>query len=98
MLALGVVVILSAIALGSPMIAGTKPIVCKYKGKLYSDFKSDLIEIIISSLEPIKNRYNDIINDKEYLNNVLENGSKEASFIARKTISKVYRKVGFIQK
>ena len=70
----------------------------RYKNKLYSDFKSDLIDIIVSFLEPIKNRYNDIINDKEYLDNVLDKGSQQASYIARKTISKVYRKVGFVQK
>ena len=35
MLALAVVMCLSGIAVFSPMIAGTKPIVCKYKGNLY---------------------------------------------------------------
>ena len=70
----------------------------KYEGKLYSEFKSDLIEIIISHLEPIRNRYEKIINDQPYLNNILEDGSKKASYIARKTISKVYRKVGFVKK
>lgn len=33
--ALGFIVFLSLIALFSPMLAGTKPIVCKYKGKIY---------------------------------------------------------------
>ena len=35
MCALGIVLLLSIIAVCSPMIAGTKPIVCKYKGNLY---------------------------------------------------------------
>ena len=35
MLALAVVMCLSAIAVFSPMIAGTKPVVCKYKGNIY---------------------------------------------------------------
>lgn len=35
MAALGFVVFLSLVALLAPMIAGTRPIVCKYKGRLY---------------------------------------------------------------
>lgn len=35
MFALGIVLFLSVVAICSPMIAGTKPIVCKYKGNLY---------------------------------------------------------------
>jgi len=35
MCALGFVIFLSLVAIFSPMIAGTKPIVCKYKGKIY---------------------------------------------------------------
>lgn len=35
MLALGYIVFLSFVALFSPMIAGTKPIVCKYRGHIY---------------------------------------------------------------
>ena len=70
----------------------------KYEGKMYSHFKNDLIEIIITCLDPIKQKYDKIINDREYLNNVLKEGSEKASFKARKTISKIYRKVGFVKK
>ena len=70
----------------------------KYDGKMYSDLKKDLIDIIINHFAPIKKEYNKIINDKEYLNQILKDGSERASFKARKTISKVYRKVGFIKK
>ena len=67
----------------------------KYVGKMYSHFKNDLIEIIITCLDPIKQEYDKIINDKDYLNKVLKEGSEKASLKARKTISKVYRKIGF---
>ena len=75
-----------------------KTIEHKYEGKMYSHFKNDLIEIIISCLNPIKQEYDKIINDKGYLNKVLKEGSEKASFKARRTISKVYRKIGFIKK
>ena len=72
-------------------------IVDNYNGKMYSDFKSDLGEIIVELLKPIKEKYNDIINDKKYLEDILKEGSDFAKYNARKTLSKVYRKVGFIQ-
>ena len=75
-----------------------KSIEQKYEGKMYSEFKNDLADLIISTLEPIRLEYDKIINDKEYLNNILKDGSEKCSHIARKTISKVYRKVGFVKK
>ena len=68
----------------------------KYKGKMYSDFKEDLSEIIIETLKPIKREYGRLINDKDYLLNVLKNGSEYGYQKSQKTLSKVYRKVGFI--
>ena len=70
----------------------------EYDGKSYSKFKSDLSENIIQLLNPIQVKYNEIINDKKWLEDLLVSGSEKASFIARKTMSKVYRKVGFIKK
>ncbi|MAV64992.1 MAG: tryptophan--tRNA ligase [Candidatus Marinimicrobia bacterium] len=70
----------------------------KYAGKMYSDFKKDLGELISESLKPIRDRYNEIICDKEYLNKILLEGAQKAAYVAQKTISKVYRKVGLIKK
>ena len=69
----------------------------KYKGKMYSDFKNDLGQIIVEFLKPIQYNYSKIINDKEYLHTILDEGKNKASYKARKTLSKVYRKVGFIK-
>ena len=69
-----------------------------YKGKMYSDLKRDLAEVIIETICPIRAEYNKIINDKDYINNILKKGSEQASYKARKTLSKVYRKIGFIKK
>ena len=69
-----------------------------YLGKSYSKFKNDLGELIIETLNPIQKNYFDLINDKAYLNSVLETGYKTSYDKARKTLSKVYRKVGFIKK
>ena len=70
----------------------------KYTGQMYSVLKKDLIELLIDYLTPIKKEYDKIINDKEYLKKVLSDGSEKASFKARRTLSKVYRKVGFVKR
>ncbi len=73
-------------------------IVQEYEGKMYSVFKQDLSEVVIELLKPIKLEYNKIIDDKKFLNDVLNEGQEYANYTARKTLSKVYRKVGFIKK
>jgi len=75
-----------------------KSIEKSFCGKMYSDFKQDLADSLIEVLEPIQDQYNEIIQDKEYLANILERGAQNAFYIARKTLSKVYRKVGFVKK
>ena len=67
-----------------------------YQGKMYSDFKQDLSNLIIETLKPIKLEYDKLIKDKDYLLTVLKNGSEFGYKKSQKTLSKVYRKVGFI--
>ena len=70
----------------------------KYKGKMYSSLKNDLADIIIENISPIRNEYERIIDDKDYICKILKDGSYKASLKARKTLEKVHRKVGFIKR
>lgn len=72
-------------------------IVKQYEGESYGPFKKDLAEIIIESLKPIQDEYSRLINDKAFLEEVMAKGASKASYLANKTIRKVYRKVGFVQ-
>ena len=74
-----------------------KDIESRFEGKMYSEFKKDLAEVVVESLSPIQNKYNELINDKAYLTEVLSEGAEKASRIAFKTIRKVYKKSGLIQ-
>ena len=65
----------------------------KYAGKGYGEFKSDLAEIVATEIGDLQKRYNEIINSPE-LDELLDKGRDEASYLARKQLSKVYRKVG----
>ena len=75
-----------------------KDVETQFDGKMYSDFKSDLGNIMADFLEPIRNKYDEIIKDKTYLESILSKGAENAHYRARKTLSKVYRKVGCIPK
>ena len=70
----------------------------EYLGKQYSHFKKDLADIIIDFLNPIQKEYKKLINDKEYINNILKKGADKAQNKAYKTLDKVYRKIGLVKK
>ncbi len=65
----------------------------KYQGKGYGDFKGDLAEIVGEEISIVQEKYNRIINSKE-LDDLLDQGREQASFIARRKLAKVYKKLG----
>jgi tryptophanyl-tRNA synthetase len=67
-----------------------------FAGKGYGDLKGELAEVVVATLEPVQKRYQEIIADKAYLEQVLARGAERARWKARKTLSKVYRKVGLV--
>lgn len=71
-------------------------IVKMYEGKGYGEFKSDVAEVVVEGLRPIRTRFEEIRNDKEYLEKVYREGAQKASFLGTKTLRKVHKKMGFI--
>ena len=55
-------------------------------------------EAVIETLRPIREEAQRMINDKAYLQDVYTEGAKKASAIARRTLRKVYKRVGFVEK
>ncbi len=68
--------------------------VSTFDGKGYGDFKIKVGEAVAEGLKPISEKRNALLNDKAYLDAIMIKGAENASRIARKTLSKVYRKVG----
>ncbi len=68
----------------------------EFDGKGYGDFKLAVGEACADSLSVIREKYDALIADKAYLEAVMKNGSEKAARVAYKTLSKVYRKVGFL--
>jgi len=69
----------------------------EFEGKGYGDFKLAVAEAVAEELKPIQERYADLMKNKDYLEQIYRNGAEIANRVAMRTISKVYRKVGFIQ-
>ena len=67
----------------------------EFDGKGYGDFKAAVGETVADCLQGVRARYAEIIKDKAYIEEIMLNGKDRASYLARKMLSKVYRKVGF---
>ena len=63
---------------------------------MYAELKKELGEICVEYLKPVKEEYNRIIKDKPYLNEILKTGAEKARYKARRTLTKVYRKIGLV--
>jgi len=70
----------------------------RYEGKGYGEFKLDAAEIIAEGLRPVREKANQYMNDKVYLEEVYSQGAQKAEAVASKMVSKVYKKIGFIPK
>ncbi|MGB5823251.1 MAG: tryptophan--tRNA ligase [Proteocatella sp.] len=70
----------------------------RYDGKGYGEFKLDAAEIIAEGLRPVREKANEYMNDKAYLEEVYSQGAQKAEAVASKMVSKVYKKIGFIPK
>lgn len=68
----------------------------EFAGCGYGDFKSKVGEAVVELLRPIREESAKLIKDKAYLESVYRDGAQRAAYIARRTLSKVYRKVGFV--
>lgn len=68
----------------------------EFEGARYGDFKMAVGQAVIDALTPIREKYEQLMNDKAYLNSVLKSGREKASEIASATLSDVYEKVGFV--
>ena len=70
----------------------------EFDGKGYGAFKPAVGEAVVETLRPIREETERLLKDKAYLESVYKAGAEKASYIANKTLRKVYKKVGFVAK
>ena len=73
-------------------------IVADFEGKGYADFKKAVGEAVVERLSPIRNEYERIVKDKAYIMETAKRGAEQAERIARRTLTKVYKKVGLVER
>ncbi len=61
----------------------------------WGDFKPRLTEATVAHLEPLQKRYYEIIDDAEYLTQVLADGAAAAEQVAGRTLADAKRAMGF---
>jgi len=70
----------------------------EFEGKGYGDFKLKVGESVVELLRPIREEAEHLIADRAYLEQIYREGSERASRVAGRTLRKVYKKVGFVEK
>lgn len=68
----------------------------EFSGKGYGDFKKAVAEVAIESLAPVRQSYKDYSSDKAMIEDAIKKGSQAATRRTTKMMTKVYRKVGFL--
>ena len=72
-------------------------IIIKYEGQNFSNFKNDLSDALIEKIAPIGIEIKKLMNDKEYLNQVLQEGKEKAKNKSELVLKEVYDIVGFVK-
>ena len=67
----------------------------EFAGQGYGIFKPAVGEAVVELLRPIREESERIMADKAYLEGIYKEGASRAQYLANKTLSKVYRKIGF---
>ena len=68
----------------------------EFDGLGYGAFKPAVGEAVVETLRPIREEAGRIMKDKAYLEGLCKTGAERASYVANKTLRKVYKKVGLV--
>ncbi|MDD6308838.1 MAG: tryptophan--tRNA ligase [Clostridia bacterium] len=69
-----------------------------FAGQGYGALKTQVAEAVIEELRPVREKYAQIIADKEYLTKVYKDGAEKASALAEKTLEKIQNRLGFVKR
>ncbi len=72
-------------------------VLARYVGKQYGYLKVDTANIAINAIRPIREKTDEILKDRSYLESVLKQGRERASARAEKVLNEVYKRVGFVR-
>jgi tryptophanyl-tRNA synthetase len=67
----------------------------RYDGQGYGQFKSDVAEAVVTLLEPVRLRYEELIADPGELERLLRLGAEQAAHASAPTLEAMYERMGF---
>ena len=68
--------------------------VSEFSGKSFSEFKENLSQVLVDKITPISVEIKKLLNEKDYLDKILLEGSKKANDIATNKIKKIHEILG----
>jgi tryptophanyl-tRNA synthetase len=71
-------------------------LVARFDGAGYGALKTELADVVVSHIEPIRNRAEELLSDPAELDRLLAKGAAKANELAEQTLATVYERIGFI--
>src|ERR1700693_356212 len=65
-----------------------------FQGMRYGDLKKQVAEMVAANLEPLQQRYREIIDDPGYVDDILKQGADKVAPIAKSTVRLVKERMG----
>ncbi len=69
----------------------------RFAGQGYGALKTELADVVVEHLTPIRERAVELLGDKAQLDGLLAVGAEKANEIAEQTLAKVYDRLGFVR-
>ena len=70
----------------------------RFAGKGYGELKAAVTDATIETLAPIQERFTQFMGDKAYLETIYRQGAERAGRLAERTLQKLMKKIGYVQK
>jgi tryptophanyl-tRNA synthetase len=67
-----------------------------FEGRGYGDLKSEVADVVLETLNPLRERTRQLLEDRTELERILAEGAERAGAVAEATLRDVYDRVGFL--
>ena len=67
-----------------------------FEGRGYGDLKSEVADVVLETLTPLRERTRELLQDRTELERILREGAGRAGAVAESTLRDVYDRVGFL--
>ena len=74
----------------------TNDLINSIKNRSTSEFKNILTDSVLENIEPISKKIKQLLNNKDYIKNILKNGKDKANEIANNNLKEIKKIVGLL--